>query len=149
LACDRDADREIQKRKIMQNQRKNLLIVLIFSIVVTSFHYTDNAIFIDKYPEPEWFTMSGVYVTWIVLTLLGIAGYWLYQQEKFWAAYLCLGVYSFTGLSSPAHYFYGPMSEFSFKMHTLIGFDVLAGTLVLGFVLWSGLLLKEWQKVRL
>ena len=131
----------------MKNQRQTLLLlVLIASIVSTSLHYTDNALSINRYPEPEWITVSSVYITWIVLTLIGIAGYWLYTKEKLWASYLCLGLYSLTGLSSSGHYFYGTMSDFSLKMHAFIWFDVLAGLLVLRFVLWSGLLLKESTK---
>jgi hypothetical protein len=130
----------------MKNHQKVLLFVLISSMIITSIHYTDNAIFVDKYPEPAWFTTSGVFITWIIMSLIGIAGYWLYTQEQFWMSYLCLIIYSLTGLSSPAHYFYGEMSEFSIKMHAFIWTDVLAGSLVLGFVLWSGLLLREWQK---
>jgi hypothetical protein len=37
------------------NQRHNrlLLSILILNIAITSAHYTDNAIFVDQYPEPE------------------------------------------------------------------------------------------------
>jgi hypothetical protein len=129
----------------MNKRSKELLIILITSIIVTILHYTDNAIFISNYPEPDWFTVSGVYITWGILTIVGLAGYWLYRQEKLWLAYLCLGVYSITGLSSPTHYFYGAMSEFSVKMHILIWLDAIAGALILGFVLRSGLILREWQ----
>jgi hypothetical protein len=142
---------KIQKKpfeedKFMKNQHQILLLLLIASIIITSFHYTDNAIFVDKYPEPAWFTTSGVFITWAIMTLIGIAGYWLYTKGKFWTSYLFLSIYSFTGLSSPAHYFYGVMSVFSLKMHALIWVDALIGSSMLGFVFWSGLLLKEWQK---
>lgn len=115
--------------------RNQLLTIVIFSIIITSIHYTDNAIFINRYPEPEWITASGVYLSWGVMSLLGIAGYWLYSQEKHWWSYFCLAVYSLTGLSSPAHYFYGGMSEFSLKMNLFIWFDFVAGASVIGFVL--------------
>ena len=127
------------------NHRTTLLLFLLASIISTSFHYTDNATFIDNYPEPDWITVSGIYITWIVMTIIGIVGYWLYTQEKLGLSYLCLCIYSVTGLSSPAHYFYGVMSNFSTKMHTLIWLDLLTGAFVLGFVIWSGLLLREWQ----
>ncbi|MCU0535736.1 MAG: hypothetical protein MUD14_17740 [Hydrococcus sp. Prado102] len=130
-----------------QKHQTLLLLILIASIISTSLHYTDNAIFVDRYPEPEWFTTSGVFMTWAIMTLVGILGYWLYTQEKFWASYLFLSVYSFTGLSSPAHYFYGAMSVFSTKMHALIWSDALTGLLVLGFAIWSALLNKDWQKI--
>ncbi len=126
------------------NHRTTLLLFLLASIISTSFHYTDNATFINNYPEPDWITVSGIYITWIVMTIIGIVGYWLYTQEKLGLSYLCLCIYSVTGLSSPAHYFYGAMSNFSTKMHTLIWLDLLTGAFVLGFVIWSGLLLREW-----
>jgi hypothetical protein len=121
----------------MSNSNKTLLLIVITSIIITSIHYTDNAICISQYPEPEWITVSGVYLTWGVLTLIGLAGYWLYTQEKLWLAYICLGVYSITGLSSPTHYLYGAMSDFSFKMHALIWLDAIVGAMVLFFVLRS------------
>jgi hypothetical protein len=130
----------------MKSHQKVLLFVLLFSIIGTSLHYTDNAIFVDKYPEPQWFTTAGVFVTWGVMTLIAIASYWLYSKGKLWTSYLFLLIYSTTGLSSPAHYFYGNMSAFSLKMHALIWSDVLSGTLVLGFIIWSALWLKEWRK---
>jgi hypothetical protein len=130
-----------------QKHQTILLLVLIASIISTSLHYTDNAIFVDRYPEPQWFTTSGVFITWGIMTLVGIVGYWLYTQQKFWASYLFLSVYSFTGLSSPAHYFYGAMSVFSLKMHALIWSDALTSLLVLVFVVWSALLSKDWQKI--
>ncbi len=129
----------------MNNRSKTLLVILITNIIITSLHYIDNAIFISKYPEPDWITVSGVYITWAILTLVGFAGYWFYRQNKLWLAYFCLGIYSITGLSSPTHYFYGAMSEFSVKMHALICLDAIAGALILLFVLRSLLWLREWQ----
>jgi hypothetical protein len=57
-----------------------------------------------------------------------------------------LGIYSLTGLSSVAHYFYGTLSDFSVKMHIFIWSDIFAGLLVVVSVVYSGLILKEWQK---
>ena len=125
----------------MKNNNQTLLLLfLIASIVSTNLHYTDNAKFITNYPEPDWITVSGIYTTWIIMTVVGILGYWLYTQGKLWISYLCLSIYSITGISSTAHYFYGAMSNFSIKMHALIWLDLFTGASVLGFVIWSGLL---------
>lgn len=130
----------------MKEQSKTwLLAVLIFSIVITSIHYTDNAIFVRQYPEPEWFTTSGVFITWVVMTLIGLTGYWLYSKQYFWFAYFLLSAYVGTGLSSPAHYFYGEMAEFSLKMHILIWTDVVAGLSVVAFLVWSFFIAQEWR----
>jgi hypothetical protein len=129
------------------NQRPTLLLVLlIVGIVTTILHYTDNFLFFDNYPVPTWITKPSVYVAWLILTSFGIAGYWLYKQRLFWIAYVCLCVYSITGVSSLGHYFYGSLTNFSVKMNTLIWLDAISGTALLSFTLWSGLVLKEWQK---
>lgn len=119
-----------------------LLSLWIVSVVSTSIHYTDNFLFFEKYPQPEWITLPSIYISWIILTAIGFAGYWLYRNKRFWLAYVCLVIYSLTGLSSLGHYFYGAMYEFSAKMHLFIWTDGLTGLAVLGFTLWSGLIRK-------
>ena len=128
--------------------RKWLLIILLFNIAITSIHYTDNALFVANYPEPKWITTSGVFLTWIVMTSIGIIGYWFYRQQYYWLSYFLLGLYAGTGLSSPAHYFYGSWLRFSSKMHAFIWSDAIAGLTVVGFIIWSGLLAREWRTVK-
>jgi hypothetical protein len=122
-----------------------LKLILIASMLSTAIHFIDNYRFINDYPQPTWITAPSIYQSWIVLTVTGITGYWLYQFRKFGFAYVCLIIYSLTGLSSSGHYLYGSLSQFSLKMHLLIWADGLSGLAVLGFVLWSALLLKEWR----
>lgn len=130
----------------MNQQNKTwLLAILIFNIVTTSFHYTDNAIFVNEYPEPEWITTSDVFIAWGVMTLIGIISYGLYTKQNFWLSYLLLGIYAGTGLSSLAHYFYGELSQFSIKMHAFIWSDAIAGLSVVGFIIWSVLIAQEWS----
>lgn len=124
-----------------------LKLLLIASIISTAIHFTDNYRFIHLYPQPAWITAPSIYQFWIVLTVVGIVGYWLYKFRKFWLAYLCLTLYLLTGLASPGHYLYGSLSQFSLKMHLFIWTDGLTGLAVLGFVLWSSLLLKEWRLI--
>ena len=127
--------------------RQSLLkLLLIASIISTSIHFTDNYLFIEQYPQPAWITAPSIYQSWIILTTVGIAGYWLYKFGKFWVGYVCLIIYSLTGLASPGHYLYGSVSQFSLKMHLLIWTDGLTGLAVLGFVFWSALILKEWDR---
>lgn len=122
-----------------------LLILLIINVISTSLHYTDNFLYNDKYPEPAWINPNGVYISWIILTLFGVAGYFLYVKDAFWIAYLCQGIYSITGISSTAHYFFPATEPFSLKMNVLIWFDAIAGISLLIFLFWSGLILREWE----
>jgi cytochrome b subunit of formate dehydrogenase len=126
--------------------RKTILLILLgINVVSTILHYTDNFVHFDKYPQPAWITPEGVYISWIVLTLFGIAGYFLYVKNAFWAAYLCLVIYAITGISSSAHYFFPATEVISLKMNVLIWLDAIAGTSILCFTLWSALLQREWQ----
>ncbi|MDZ8050890.1 MAG: hypothetical protein RMX68_023480 [Aulosira sp. ZfuVER01] len=122
-----------------------LKMLLITSIISTAIHFTDNYLFIERYPQPVWITASSIYQSWLILTAIGITGYWLYKYRRFWLAYACLLVYSFTGLVSPGHYFYGNLSQFSAKMHLFIWTDALTSLAILGFIFWSILILKQWQ----
>ena len=131
---------------LQRNHQSLLLCLLIASVISTGIHYTDNFLFYQKYPQPEWITLDSIYICWVILTLVGIMGYWLYRVGNLGGAYVFLSIYSLTGLSSLGHYLYGAMSEFSFKMHLFICTDALTGMALLGFVFWSGLLLKEWSR---
>lgn len=124
-----------------------LLPLLIINVVITAFHYTDNFINFFKYPDPEWMTPQSVYQSWFILTGIGIIGYIFYLKNVLWLAYICLSIYSLTGMLSPGHYLFQTTETFDFKMHTFIWLDFIIGTLMLSFTIWSGLFLKEWKQV--
>ncbi|WP_253274540.1 hypothetical protein [Nostoc sp. PCC 7107] len=128
------------------NPHRLLKILLIASIISTFIHYTDNYLFIEQYPQPAWITAPAVYQTWLILTAIGITGYWLYKYQKYWLAYAFLFIYSLTGITSPGHYLYGKFSQFSAKMHLLIWTDGLTGLAILGFIFWSAIILKNWWR---
>lgn len=128
-----------------KSRRLILLAVLMLNLISTTLHYTDNAIFIEQYPEPAWFTTIGVFVTLIIMTLFGLLGYWLYVQRYFWVSYVCLTIYSFTGLSSPGHYLFPQIVPMSLKMQALILSDAVVGALLIGWIIWSGAVWQEWR----
>ena len=111
--------------------------LLAFSVTATLIHFTDNYLNFAHYPQPDWISQFGIIRSWFLWTVVGLLGYWLYKNQRFWLAQLCLSIYAFCGLSSLGHYIYGSMTEFSPKMHLLILTDGLAGASILGFVFWS------------
>jgi hypothetical protein len=122
-----------------------LLAILAFNMLSTAIHYCDNYIHFDQYPMPAWITQDAVWISWLVLTVIGGVGYWLYQQQKFWLAYGCLATYAATGASTPGHYFYAPLSHFSAKMNAMIWSDGIVSFALIGFLLWSILMDRPWQ----
>ncbi|MBW4621026.1 MAG: hypothetical protein KME17_16925 [Cyanosarcina radialis HA8281-LM2] len=122
-----------------------LLAILFLNLVSTWLHYTDNALFLSQYPGPDWFTPVGIVVTVIVMTPIGLLGYWLYARSSFWLAYLFLGTYSITSISSPGHYFFPMVTPMSLKMHGLIWLDAVSGLSLIGFLWWSFAIAQEWR----
>lgn len=110
--------------------------VLIASIIVTALHYTHNYLFIEEYPQPDWIHRETIYITWSLLTLVGIAGYMLFREGRLVAAGAYLLVYSYTGTSSLGHYPYGNPGDFTTVMHLFIWTDALVGLVVASCAVW-------------
>ncbi|HEU4481140.1 MAG TPA: hypothetical protein VFS18_04580, partial [Actinomycetota bacterium] len=106
------------------------------SVAVTAVHYTDNYVSIDDYPQPGYINQELVALAWILLTLIGVAGYLFYRDRKPLAGVSYLLVYSYTGLSSLGHYAYGSSGDFTTKMHVLIWTDGIVGAVVALCALW-------------
>ena len=116
-----------------------LLILLVASIVSTAIHYTDNAVYIEDYPQPGWLTEAQIYASWAVLTAIGIVGYRLYRAGRWLPAHVLLLIYSYTGVSSLGHYLYSGVGELSARQHFHIATDGITGSAILAFVIWSAL----------
>jgi hypothetical protein len=129
-----------------RHQYTTLLAITLLNLISTWLHYADNALFLNQYPGPDWFTPAGVLDTVIIMTPVGLLGCWLYSRRSFWLAYLILGLYSITSVSSPGHYLYPMPTPMSAKMHSLIWLDAISGSLLIGFVLWSCAVAQEWRK---
>jgi hypothetical protein len=122
-----------------------LLVILLANLISTGIHYWDNYVSFDRYPVPAWITVDGVWISWLLFTLVGSLGYWLYCQQKWWLAYILLSVYALTGGSTPLHYLYAPMSHFMMRMNISIWSDGLVSLSLIVFLIWSVLIAREWQ----
>ena len=131
------------------NTKKNhkilLLALLIISVVITAFHYTDNFINFLSYPSPEWMTPQSVYQSWFILTGIGIVGYIFYLKNVIWLAYICLSIYSLTGMLSPGHYLFQTTETFSFKMHIFIWLDFIIRNFDAWFHNLVGIIFKRME----
>ena len=130
------------------NNSRWLLGLLIFNVVSTILHYTDNFIFFNRYPAPSWMNIHHVYLAWLILTSFAVIGYVFYLRQKYWLAYLCLFIYSNTGAASMGHYFYGSMTDMSWKMNASIVIDIIAGISLDLFLFWSAFIAAEWRGLR-
>ena len=118
-------------------------LVVMASVLLTAFHFTDNYVSIETYPQPDWITGAVVLVAWPLLTAFGVAGYLLYRRGRFAAAHACLLAYSYTGLSSLGHFLSGSPDEFTTRGLVSVLIDGAAGSAVLAVTVWSILALRR------
>jgi hypothetical protein len=108
--------------------------LVVTTIALTLFHFTDNAVNVDTYPkaswQPDWFDIV-VVVGWVLYTAVGGAGVWLYQRQRFRAAHVSLVIYGYLVLSSLGHFLYGSPSELTTRGLVSVLVDTVAGAVVI------------------
>jgi hypothetical protein len=114
--------------------------VVFGTIVLTLFHFTDNAVNVDTYPkagwQPDWFD-AVVVAAWFTYTAVGVAGYRLYERGRFGAAHACLLIYGYLVISSLGHFLYGSPDELTARGLISVFVDVAAGSVVVAVAVWS------------
>jgi hypothetical protein len=112
-------------------------LVVLASVLLTAFHFTDNYVSIETYPQPDWVTRAAVLIAWPLFTAFGVAGYLLYRRGRFYLAHAFLLAYSYTGISSLGHFLSGSPDEFTTRGLVSVLLDGAAGAAVLGVTVWS------------
>ena len=122
------------------NRAIYLKAILAFGIVSTGVHFVHNFVKIEDYPEspiPDWVVQTAIVVSWPIFTWLAIEGYRRYVRGDVRGARPRLLAYAAWTLFSLGHFTEGN-PDIPPVFYATIFTDVLAGLLVLGFVLWSG-----------
>ena len=135
------------RRSLSPPSASTVRLVVLGTVAVTLFHFTDNAINVDTYPkagwQPDWFEIV-VVVAWVLYTGVGVAGFLLYQRERFRAAHACLLIYGYLVLSSLGHFLYGSPDELTTRGLVSVFIDAAAGTVVIAVAVWSILPRRRW-----
>ena len=134
--------RSVEERRAQAPARTGPRTVLLWlitaGIVATGIHFTDNAIFIEGYPQPDYISVPLIIGTWIAWTVSAIVAYRLYRRdERSWLAHALLLVYAYAGLSTLGHYLYGSPSDLPVWRNVSILADGVIGAAILGFTIWS------------
>lgn len=116
-----------------------VLVALYF--VASLVHFSHNAEYLAFYPNmPSWLTRENVYVVWLGITGVGVAGFAFLHLGWKIAGALCLAVYGALGLDGLGHYSLALCSEHTIAMNatiwaeavTGVGLAVCCGALVAG-----------------
>ena len=106
-------------------------------------HFAHNAEYIALYPNmPAWLGREGVYLAWLAVSAVGIAGGLMWTLRWRAAALVVLGMYGALGLDGLAHYTLALCSEHTLVTNLTIWFEVVAG-LALTFGAFRGLRTRE------
>jgi hypothetical protein len=115
-------------------------LVVFTTIVVSLFHFLDNAINVDTYPktgwQPSWFAVV-VAVAWPVYSAFGVAGYLAYRRSDLRKAHVYLVIYGYLVASSLGHFLYGSPSQLTTRGLVSVLVDAVAGAAVIALALWS------------
>jgi len=112
--------------------RGPLLVFLLVYGAASLVHFIHNAEFLPDYPAlPATWTRGGVYVAWLAMTAMGIAGWFLAASRYRLAGLLLLAAYAFAGLDSLGHYVLAPFSAHTAAMNATILLEVAAAAMVL------------------
>lgn len=135
------------RRSLSPPSASTVRLVVLGTIAVTLFHFTDNTINVDTYPkagwQPDWFEIV-VAVAWVLYTAVGVAGFLLYQRERSRAAHACLLIYGYLVLSSLGHFLYGSPAELTTRALVSVFVDAAAGAVVIAVAVWSILARRRW-----
>jgi hypothetical protein len=103
-------------------------------------HFAHNAEYIAIYPNmPTWLTREKVYVAWLAVTAVGVAGLVLMRFGLHALGALLVSVYGAFGLDGLAHYTLALCSEHTLITNVTIWSEATAGLLLmLASALWLG-----------
>ena len=108
-----------------------MTVLLVTYFVASLLHFTHNAEFIAFYPNmPAWLTRETVYLAWLAVTSVGVAGVVAARFGLGALGALLVGIYGALGLDGLAHYSLALCSEHTLGANLTIWFEVVAGVLL-------------------
>lgn len=106
--------------------------LLLAYAVATLVHFTHNAEFVADYPNlPSTWSRMDIYVAWMAMTLVGVAGWALWSRGYRVVGLLLLAAYAALGLDSLGHYVLAPLSAHTLAMNATILLEVTLAALVM------------------
>jgi hypothetical protein len=108
--------------------------------VASLLHFAHNAEFIAFYPNmPVWLTREKVYLAWLAISSLGLAGLVVSRWGLRALGALFIAAYGAFGLDGLGHYTLALCSEHTLATNVTIWFEAVAGLLLaLASAAWLG-----------
>jgi hypothetical protein len=121
------------RRPLRASMPAHLWALLAIYFTASLVHFTHNAEFIALYPNmPSGIERETVYLAWLAVTSVGIAGLVLAKTGARVIGTLGLALYGLLGLDGLLHYTLALCSEHSLAMNLTIWWEVAAGIALAG-----------------
>ena len=116
----------------IEPRHRPLLTLLLIYAAASLVHFTHNGMFVADYPNlPKTWSSTHVYLAWVVMTSVGVAGWMLVSRGFLVAGLLVLALYAALGLDSLGHYVLAPISAHTLAMNATILAEVSAAGCVM------------------
>lgn len=116
----------------MQHLPRHVWFLLTVYFLASSAHFVHNVAYIASYPNmPSWITSDRVYVAWLIVTTVGLAGLVAMRLRLHAAAAVFIAVYGALGLDGLAHYTLALCSEHTFVTNVTIWSEAISGMCLL------------------
>lgn len=110
---------------------KHVWVLLAVYFAASLAHFAHNAEFIAFYPNmPTWLTREKVYLAWLAVTSLGIAGLIVLRLGFHALGAIFIAAYGVLGLDGLAHYTLALCSEHTLGANFTIWFEVVTGLML-------------------
>jgi hypothetical protein len=121
--------------------RDHALLTLILLYGTASLvHFTHNAVYLELYPNmPAWLTPLGVLTSWVVVTGIGVVGYWFFRKGFTALGLAVITLYAALGFAGLDHYAIAPVSAHSLAMNATILGEVSAASVLLVVTAWMAI----------
>ena len=116
--------------------------------IASLLHFAHNAEHLARYPNlPGWLSRGQIYSAWVLVTVVGAAGYVLHQRGLQRIGLIVLAVYAAIGFDGLLHYSRAPFATHTTGMNASIWFEAVAAALLLAAVAIRAIRLRsrQWQ----
>ena len=116
---------------------RTIKVLIVAGMAASVLHFADNALGIERYPEPGWITPLGVVASWCVVTAVALVALARRNADGLFLA--TTTIYTFVLLSGLLHYAFGAPMHMTLRSHITILAEGLTGFALAGALLGGSL----------
>ncbi len=110
-------------------------------VLASAAHFADNALAIERYPEPGWITPAGVVAAWCVIT--AIAAFALVRRAADAPFFAAAALYALILLSGLLHYAFGAPMHMALRTNVTVVAEAVVGIALASVLLRERLLRRR------